>query len=219
MIKSPGRIALVAGLALAGAVPLLAQGLVQTPGSPNVSRVTAGTYQVDPEHTLVKWELDHLGITPYFGLFGQITGSLTLDPANISAARGEFTIPIAKVTTASPGLTAHLLRPAKAGEKPDFFGPDPASARYVITSVTPDSDERDEAKIMGNLTLNGVTRQVTLDAKFYGAGKMPAEMGGKEQVGFEAETTISRRDFGLTTALPMVSNEVELDIVVAFIKY
>ena len=219
MLKSPARIALVAGLALAGSVPLLAQGLVQKPGMPDLSRVTAGTYQVDPDHTLVKFEVDHLGITPYFGIFGQITGSLTLDPANISAARGEFTIPIAQVTTASPGLTSHLLKPAaKAGDKPDFFGASPAPAKFVITGVTPDSDDRDEAKITGNLTLNGVTRPVTLDAKFYGAGKGPAEMGGKEQVGFEAETKINRRDFGVSMGIPMVSNEVELEIVAAFTK-
>ncbi len=219
MLKSPGRIALVAGLALASAVPLLAQGVAQKPGAPDLSRVTAGTYQVDPEHTLVKFEVDHWGITPYFGLFGQITGSLTLDPANIAAARGEFTIPIAQVTTASPGLTAHLLKPAaKAGAVPDFFGASPEPAKFVITAVTPDDDDRDEAKITGNLTLNGVTRPVTLDAKFYGAGKAPAQMGGKEQVGFEAETKIKRSDFGISMGIPMVSDEVELDIVAAFTK-
>lgn len=219
MLRTPGRIALVAGLAFASTVPLLAQGLVQKPGAPDLARVTGGTYQVDPEHTLVKFEVDHLGITPYFGIFGQVTGSLTLDPKNISAARGEFAIPIAQVTTASPGLTSHLLKPAaKAGEKPDFFGAAPTPAKFVITGVTQDTDDRDEAKIAGNLTLNGVTRPVTLDAKFYGAGKMSAQMGGKEQIGFEAETSIKRRDFGISTGIPMVSDEVELDIVAAFTK-
>lgn len=218
MFHSRGRFALFAGIALAGAVPLLAQDAMQKPGAPDPARVTAGTYQVDSDHTLIRFEVDHFGITPYFGIFGDITGTLTLDPANISAARGEITIPIGKVTTASAGLTAHLLRPAEAGGKPDFFGADPAPARFVITSVTPDDDDRDEARIAGDLTLNGVTRPVTLEAKFYGAGKAPKDMGGKEMIGFEAETKIRRSDFGINMAIPMVSDEVELDIVAAFIK-
>jgi polyisoprenoid-binding protein YceI len=82
----------------------------------------------------------------------------------------------------------------------------------------PDSDDPDEAKITGNLTLNGVTRPVTLDAKLHGAGKAPKEMGGQEMVGFEAETTIKRSDFGIDMGIPMVSDEVELDIVAGFVK-
>ena len=220
MLKSPRRIALVAGLAIAaGTVPLLAQGSGPALGTPDLSRVTAGTYQVDPEHTLVLFEVDHLGITPYFGIFGQVTGSLTLDPKNISAARGEFTIPISKVTTASPGLNSHLLRgPKDANGKPDFFGPNPQNARFVITGVTPDREDKNEAKIAGNLTLNGITRPVTLDAKFYGAGKAPPQMGGKENIGFEAEAKMKRSDFKIDMGIPMVSDEVELDIVAAFTK-
>ena len=219
MLRLRRRLALVAALALAGSVPLLAQGLMQKPGAPDPARVTAGTYQVDPDHTLVRFEVDHMGITPYFGIFGSASGTLTLDPANISATRGEIIIPISKVTTASAGLTAHLLRPAaKAGDKPDFFGADPAPARFVITSVKPDGDDRDEAQVTGNLTLNGVTHPVTLDAEFYGAGKGPPQMGGKEMVGFKADAKIKRSDFNVNMGIPIVSDEVELDIVAAFIK-
>ncbi len=205
--------------AFAVAVPIIAQQAPsQKPGAPDVSRVTGGTYKVDNEHTMVRWEVDHLGITPYFGTFGQITGSLTLDPKAVSAAKVDITIPVAKVTTASPGLTAHLLKaPEKAGGKPDFFGPSPADARFVSTSVRP-GDEPGEATITGNLTLNGVTRPVTLETEFYGAAKMPAGMGGQEMVGFEAETTIKRSDFGIDMGIPMVSDAVKLDIVAAFVK-
>jgi polyisoprenoid-binding protein YceI len=203
---------------LACAAPLLAQQGMDL-GKPDTSRITGGTYEVDHHHTMVRWEVDHLGITPYFGIFGDVTGKLVLDPKNPAAAKVDVTIPIAKVTTASAGLTAHLLKaPEKAGDKPDFFGPNPAAAHFVSTSVVPDDDGDAEAKITGNLTLNGVTRPVTLDAKFHGAGKAPKEMGGQEMVGFEAETTIKRSDFGLTGFIPLVSDEVELDIVAAFVK-
>lgn len=205
-------------LALACATPIVAQQMTGKPGAKDPARVTGGTYKVDNEHTLVRFQVDHLGVTPYFGTFGQITGSLTLDPQNVQAAKVDVTIPISKVLVASPGLTQHLLKaPEKPGGKPDFFGPSPADARFVSTSVTRGSDS-DEATIVGNLTLNGVTRPVTLQAEFYGAAKMSKEMGGQEMIGFEAETRIRRSDFGIDMGIPLVSDEVELDIVAAFVK-
>ena len=204
---------LLAPLALAA--PLIAQAPSSPPGSNNPAAVTGGTYTVDSGHTLVTWTLDHLGFSPYTGIFGDVTGTLTLDPKNPGAAKVDVTIPVSKVTTASAGLTQHLLRPGKDGGKPDFFGAEPADARFVSTSVVPNGQK---ATITGNLTLNGVTRPVTLDASFYGAGKAPAQMGGKENVGFTATTTIRRSEFGLGFAVPMVGDEVKLDIAAAFQK-
>jgi len=204
-----------AAAVLAISAPLAAQ---MNLGMRDASRVTAGNYTVDHEHTLIGWRVDHLGITPYFGLFGQITGNLVLDPANLAAAKVDVTIPIAKITTASAGLTEHLLRgPAKAGGKPDFFGPNPAPARFVSTQVVPNA-AAGTATITGQLTLNGVTKPVTLETRFYGAGKTPPEMGNTEMVGFEATSKIKRSDFGLDMGIPMVSDEVGLDIVAAFTK-
>lgn len=201
--------------AVALAVPALSQPAMNKPGSPDPAAVTGGTYKADPGHTLVRWEVDHLGFTPYFGLFGDVTGTLTLDPKNPAASKVDVTIPVSKVTTANAGLTAHLLKPAASGGKPDFFGATPVDARFVSTKVTPRGRA---ATIAGNLTLNGVTKPVTLDAQFYGAGKMPAQMGGKENVGFRATTSIKRSDFGVGYGVPLVSDEVKLDIVAAFEK-
>ncbi|QNE31433.1 polyisoprenoid-binding protein [Sphingomonas sp. NBWT7] len=187
----------------------------QAPGSKNPAAITGGTYTADAGHTLVEWTVDHLGFTPYFGLFGNITGTLTLDPKNLAAAKVDVSIPVAEVTTASAGLTKHLLKPADAGKAADFFGAAPAPARFVSTRVTPSGQT---AKIAGNLTLNGVTRPVTLDAAFYGAGKMPAQMGGKENVGFTATTSIRRSEFNVGYGIPMVSDEVKLKITAAFQK-
>lgn len=204
--------------ALALAAPLAAQMAMQKPGARDAARVSGGIYTADNEHTLVRWRVDHLGITPYFGIFGQITGSLTLDPKNPDAAKVDVTIPVGKVTTASPGLTSHLLRaPEKPGGKPDFFGPAPADARFVSTAVVADS-AAGTARITGNLTVGGVTRPVTLDARFYGAGRMPQEMGGGEMIGFEAKSKIKRSDFGIDMGIPLVSDEVDLEIVAAFTK-
>ncbi|WP_033926020.1 YceI family protein [Sphingomonas sp. 35-24ZXX] len=199
-------------LALVAATPLIGQGM-QLPGQKDASRVTAGTYKTDPGHSLIGWEVNHFGFNDYYGLFGDIAGTLTIDPANLNASKVDVTIPVGKVTTASAGLTSHLLRAGKDGGKPDFFGPAPADARFVSTKVVASGMT---AKITGNLTLNGVTKEVTFDAEFTGAGANP--FNKKATIGFEAETEIKRSDFGIAYALPMVSDEVELDISVAFEK-
>lgn len=210
------RILIALAATAAVAAPIVAQQAAQTPGSKNPAAITGGTYTADPGHTLIEWEVDHLGFSPYFGLFGDVSGTLVLDPKNPAAAKVDVTIPVSKVVTASAGLTSHLLKPAAAGGKPDFFGANPADARFVSTQVVPGPDNT--AKVTGNLTLKGVTKPVTLDVEFYGAGKAPAQMGGKENVGFEAEATIKRSDFGIAFGIPMVSDEVELDIAAAFQK-
>lgn len=200
-------------LPLVAAVPLLAQSAPQLPGAVDPARVTAGSYAADPGHTLVAWKVNHFGFNSYFGLFGDISGTLQLDPANPNAAKVDMTIPVAKVTTASAGLTSHLLRAGKDGGKPDFFGAAPADAKFVSTSVVATGNE---AKITGDLTLNGVTKPVTLDAKFTGAGNNP--FNKKATVGFEAKTTIKRSEFGIGYGIPMVSDDVVLSVTVAFEK-
>ncbi|WP_156839436.1 YceI family protein [Novosphingobium aquimarinum] len=204
-------------LALIASVPLLAAqsepaAPSQAPGAAEVSRISGGTYQADPQHTLVEWSVDHMGFSPYFGLFGSIDGTLQLDPSNPEAAKVDVTIPVAKVTTASEGLNEHLLKPAEGSGKPDFFGANPQDAKFVSTKVEKTGD--DTAQITGDLTLNGFTRPVTLDTHFYGAGTMR----GQENVGFEATASIMRSDFGLGFAVPLVSDTVELKIAAAFTK-
>lgn len=208
--------ALAGAAALSAALPLVAQPAMTKPGSKSVAAISGGTYKADPGHTLVTWTVDHLGFTPYTGIFGDVTGTLVLDPKRPAASSVDVTIPVAKVTTASAGLTAHLLRGGKDGGKADFFGPEPAAARFVSTRIV--MQGKDKARITGNLTLNGVTRPVVLDAAFYGAGKMPAMMGGKEGVGFTARGTVLRSQFGIGYGIPMVSDAVRLDIAAGFEK-
>lgn len=203
-------------LPLLASVPLLAQGGAPAkPGAMDPARVTAGTYKTDPNHTLVGWRVDHFGFNDYFGIFGDASGTLVIDPKDLGAAKVDVTIPVSKVTTANAGLTAHLLRAGKDGGKPDFFGPAPADAHFVSTSVVATGTT---AKINGNLTLNGVTRPVTLEARLTGAGTAPAFTGGKQTIGFAATATIKRSEFGILYGIPFVSDEVKLDITVAFEK-
>jgi polyisoprenoid-binding protein YceI len=207
---------LLIALPLFAAVPLIAQSPPLTaPGTLDAKRVTAGSYKTDPSHTLVGWRVGHLGFNDYFGIFGDITGTLILDPKRPNDAKVDITVPVALVTTASKGLTEHLLRAGKDGGKPDFFGAAPSDARFVSSRVV---TKGTTAVITGNLTLNGVTKPVTLNARFSGAGKTPAFMGGKETVGFHANASLKRSEFGLTNGIPFVTDRVDLDITVAFEK-
>ena len=191
-----------------------AQDQPQIPGAADISRVQAGSYELDAAHTLVSWQVSHFGFNDYFGLFGNIEGTMTLDPANIEATRFDITVPITSVAVPSEGLRDHLLRPGKDGGEPDFFGADPEPARFVSTSVRRTGETTAEAK--GELTMNGKTGPVTMLVEFAGAGQNP--MSEAQTVGFHARTTIDRTDWGVNYAAPMVGSEVELEISAAFEK-
>lgn len=184
------------------------------PGAVDVSRVTAGTYALDPAHTLVGWQVSHFGFNDYLGLFGDISGTMELDPANVEAASFDITIPIASVAVVSDGLKEHLLRPGKDGGPPDFFGPTPAPARFVSTSVRRTGDT--SALVTGDLTMNGKTGPVELAIEFTGAGTNPYNR--KATVGFEGSTTIDRTQWGIAYAAPAIGREVELNVSAAFEK-
>ena len=209
----------LAVFALIGAatVPALAlqEAPAELPGVVDTSRVSGGTYATDPSHSLVAWSVDHFGFNDYYGLFGDVEGTLQIDLENPGDAKVDVTIPVTSLAVVSEGLKDHLLRPGKDGADPDFFGPEPDAARFVSTTVDI-GDDGTSASITGNLTLNGVTNPVTIDSRFTGAGTNP--MNKAETIGFEGTTTIQRSDFGVDYAVPMVSDEVMLKITVAFEK-
>ena len=216
MTRFPRALTLALPLVLAAAaVPSLSQLPTEAPGKPDISRVTAGTYAGDPTHSMIGWRVNHLGFNDYFGLFGKLGGTLTLDPAHLAAAKVTATVPVSTLVTVDPALTAHLLKPAGESGKADFFGANPADATFVSTSVVPGADGT-SAMVNGNLTLNGVTKPVTLSAKFVGAGTNFFNKAAT--VGFHGEAVIKRSEFGLGFFSPLVSDEVSLTISIAFEK-
>ncbi len=201
-------------LPMLAAAPLLAQSAMTPPGAPDAKRVTAGTYAVESTHSQIRWTVNHFGFNDYFGLFGSPTGTLTLDPAKPNASQVSIDIPINMLATSSVGLTEHMMRPGKDGMPADFFEvAKHPSAKFVSTSVVANGSA---AKINGNLTLNGVTKPITLDAKFVGAGTNM--FNKKATVGFHAKTSIKRSDWGMKMGIPMIGDKVDLDISVAFEK-
>ena len=211
MKKSILALALAASGTLA-VTAISAQEQPQVPGAPDVSRVQAGDYTLDASHTLVSWQVGYFGFNDYFGLFGQIEGTMTLDPANIGATEFDITVPITSVSVPSEGLRDHLLRPGKDGAAPDFFGPEPEAARFVSTSVRRTSETT--AVATGQLTMNGETGPVTMLVEFSGAGENP--MSKAQTVGFHARAQIDRTAWGISYAAPLVDPMVDLEISAAF---
>jgi len=197
-------IALMLGLSFA-ALPLAAQMPKTPPGTSDVRRVAAGTYTVDPGHSQVTFTVNHLGFSTYRGIFGSVTGSMTIDPKAPAKAKVSIDIPMSGITTTVEKLDEHL-------KAPDFF--DAAkypTAHFESTSVRVNGKT---ARISGNLTIKGVTKPVVLDTVFVGAGTMM----GKRTVGFDATTTVKRSDFGVSYGIPLVPDAVPLQISVAFEK-
>ena len=108
---------IIAAATLAIVAPVIAQTSSPAPtpagppGAPDASRVAAGSYKVDVNHTQVVWTVNHLGITPLTGAFGASGGTLELDPAKPAATKVNVTFNIADIVTTSKGFTEHLLKP------------------------------------------------------------------------------------------------------------
>lgn len=195
-------------IAIAGGSTLVAQMPTAAPGAKDPAKVTGGSYKVDGGHTQVVFAWDHMGFTNNAGTIAEPTGTLTLDKANPANSKVEVTFQIANLRTGVAKLDEHLM-------KPDFF--DAAkfpTATFVSTSVKPEGATG--AEITGNLTLHGVTKPVTLDAEFYGAGVQP--MSKKENIGFVATGTIKRSEFGMGYGVPVVGDAIELKVIAGFEK-
>jgi len=159
------------------------------------------TYTLDPTHTAVTWTINHFGFSNPWGKFSMITGSLTLDEKAPQDSKVDVTIPTDELVTGLPKLDEHL-------KSKDFL--DVATyptATFVSTKVTLTS--KGTARVEGNLTLHGVTKPETLNVTL---NKIGENMFKKKTAGFSATTTIKRSDFGITTYLPMLGDEVKLYI-------
>lgn len=177
-------------------------------GSGTPQTVLAGTYAVEPGHTQVMFSVSHMGISPFAGTFSGASGSMTLDPKNIAATKLSVTVPIASVQTTSDKLTEEL----KSADWLD--GTKFPTATFTATSVAP--RDSGTAEISGNLTLHGVTKPVTIMARFFGAAQNP--MNKKDSIGFVGHALIKRSEFGVTQYVPMISDETLLVINAAFEK-
>lgn len=141
------------------------------------------TWTIDPNHSNVTFTIRHF-FSKVTGSFTKFSGTIVYDPANPAAASAKAEIDAASINTANERRDGHL-------KSADFF--DVAkypTLTFESTKVTADGGK---LKIEGNLTMHGVTKPVTLEGEFLGAG--PA-MGG-QRAGFEASAKVDRKDFGI----------------------
>ncbi len=171
---------LVAGLLLAGVL-----GLICGVGT-SVARAGTETYAIDASHSSVGFSIAHF-FSRVPGRFTGIEGTITLDPADLSTGSVSIVIDAATIDTASADRDEHL-------RSADFF--DVANhPRITFESSEVRAGGNNRAMVDGTLTLRGVSKPVTLEVEFLGSG--PDAWGGHRS-GFEARTTINRKDFGMT---------------------
>ena len=195
----------VAALALLAGGAVVAQSALTTVPS----EVRAGSYALDAAHGKITWSLSHLGFSTYYGQFVNVQAQLTLDPANPANSSLTATIPLTEVDSNSDGLDRHL-------QTADFFDTaNHPTATFVSRSVTLDADDANEATVVGDLTLRGVTRPVVMEVEFNQAGP---SMGNTYRAGFDGEATIKRSEFGIAYGIPMgLGDDVKLHIEGEFI--
>lgn len=161
----------------------------------------AETYHLDNQHTSVVWHISHFDFSHPSGKW-MADGTLILDQKKLQNSKLNVVIHIATLTTGISKLDEHLMGPL-------FFDvkkyPD---ATFVSNKV--DVTGKSTAKVRGILTLRGISKPVTLNVKLNNSGASP--ITNKQTVGFTANTQIKRSDFGMTTLLPGLGDEVKIDI-------
>lgn len=145
----------------------------------------ARTFTIDRSHSEVAFQVRHL-LSKVRGRFADFTGTIQLDEAIPQNSRVDVTIQAASIDTAEADRDKHL-------RSADFFEVETyPTLTFTSTSVTPRGGQSYD--VVGDLTIHGTTKQVTLPVSFLGKARDP---WGNEKAGFEAELTINRKDFGL----------------------
>ena len=170
----------------------------------------ATTWTIDPAHSAAEFAAKHMMITTVRGRIADVRGTITLDEANPERSAVEVELDAASIDTRSEQRDAHL-------RSADFLDVESYPTITFKSRRVEGASVREGAsfKVVGDLTIRGVTREVTLDASYEGRGRDP---WGGERVSFSADTRIDRRDFGLTwnaaleTGGVLVSNEIKIHI-------
>ena len=184
---------------------------MSTPAAP---QTTTSTWKIDPVHSGAEFKVKHMMISNVKGQFTAVTGVATLDEADVTKSRIEATIDAASVNTRDVQRDAHL-------KSADFFDVE----KFPTLSFKSKRVARaggDELAVTGDLTIHGVTREVTFDVE---GPTLPAkDPWGNTRVGVSATTKISRKDYGLTwnagleTGGFLVGDDVTVTLDVEFVK-
>jgi len=174
-----------------------------------MSRLT--TWTIDPTHSNLEFGVRHLMISTVKGRFAEFSGTIQLDPADLTTAKLDVTVNTASIDTRAADRDSHL-------RSPDFFDVEKhPTLTYAGRRVEKIGDDY---RVVGDLTIRGVTREVPLAVSLEGEVRDP---WGNQRMAFAATTRINRADFGLVwnaaleTGGVVVSDEVKISIDVELI--
>jgi polyisoprenoid-binding protein YceI len=174
---------------------------------------TRSIWQLDPNHTLVEFVGKHMMITTVRGRFKGVRGTIVYDEADPSRSSVEVEIDARSLDSGVEYRDNHL-------KSADFLDVEHfPTITFKSTRVEPQGDDR--AKVIGDLTIRDVTREVVLDTELTGGGKSPM---GKQVLAFDAKTSINRKDWGLTWNLALetggwlVADTIKIEIAAEGIK-
>ena len=171
-----------------------------------------GDYTIDPSHTRLGFSARHAMVTTVRGQFTDFSGTAHVDTANPANSSVSVTIQTASIDTGSEDRDGHL-------RSADFFDAD-NNPTITFTSTKVERDGTDW-EVTGDLTIKGVSKPVTIVFEETGSAQDPF---GNTRIGFEGETTINRKDWGLTwnaaleTGGVLVSEKIKLEFDVSAIK-
>lgn len=179
--------------------------------SPTTVGTALSTWKIDPSHATVEFAVKHMMISTVRGRFAGYDATIVTDEYSPAATRVEATISADSIDTGDPNRDAHL-------KSPDFFdvGGYPT---LTFASKRVNGDLEAKFKVVGDLTIRGTTREVTLDVEYQGEGRDPY---GNDKRAYTATAKIDRRDFGLlwNVALEagglLVSNDIRITIEAQF---
>ncbi len=168
--------------------------------------VAPTTWQIDPAHSTAEFAVRHMMVTTVKGHIPSVEGTISFDETDLAHSSVTVSLDVASIDTREPKRDGHL-RSAEFLDVEQF-------PKITFSSTRIDHD-RDGYRILGDLTVRGVTREMGLGAAFEGRQRDP---WGGERAGFTAQGAIDRRDFGLTWNQPlpgaglMVGNDVRISI-------
>lgn len=168
----------------------------------------AESYVLDLSHSQIVFTYNHLGFSTGVGMFSGFEGQIAFDQENPAASSVTVSFPVTTMLTGWEARFEHFM-------SPDFFGAsEDKTVSFTSTNIEVTGEKT--ALITGDLTLNGVTKSVVLDAVLNQAGQHPME--NKPWAGFDATTTLLRSDFNLGMFAPYVSDEVAVKISIEAMK-
>jgi polyisoprenoid-binding protein YceI len=152
---------------------------------PDPTLIPTGTWAVDPSHSSVEFQVKHMGIATVRGKFGAFEGTLEV-PADLSSAKATGSIDVASVDTNEDQRDDHL-------RSAEFFDVE-AHPKLTFVSTRIEAVDEETVRVTGDLTLRGVTREITLHAVVQGTDVDP---WGNDRVGLEITGQINRSDYGM----------------------